>query len=297
MMLTGFAALLLAVTVPFTFFDNRMLVECRINGRGPFTMIVDTGAPDVTITPETARTLSVSVHSAGAVSGAGNKNVSSGTVKIASFSVGPLAFNVREATVLDLSQIKTKFRFPHLDGVVGYPLFEHFAVTVDPDRRTLSFTRRAPAAPDGATTTRFTGFLPEIAAAIDGIPTTVIIDTGDRSSLTLFGPFARKHAFYGRYPSQQHIVTGYGLGGPIYADVFSLPSLDVFGMHLTNVVTRASRQTGGVFALSQQGGSIGEGVLKRFDLVYDYPHKRIIAWPSALRNVADRFVAPGSAQR
>ena len=286
-----------AVTVPFVFHDNRMLVDCTIDDRGPFALIVDTGAPDLTITPETARAISATVHDAGAVSGAGNKSVRSGTAKIDSFSVGSLSFAIHEATVLDLSQIRTKFGFHRLDGVIGYPIFEHFAVTVDPDRQTLSFARGTPTVPAGATTTTFKGVTPEIAATIDGISTTVIIDTGDRSSLTLFGPFAKKHEFYGRYPSQRDLVTGYGLGGPIYGDVFTLPSLDVFGAHLSNVVTRASRQTGGVFTGSQQGGSIGEGVLKRFDLVYDYPKKRIIAWPSALRNQPDRFVVPGSTPR
>ena len=93
--------------------------------------------------------------------------------------------------------------------------------------------------------------------------------------MTLFGPFAKRNGFFGRYPSTVNIVTGYGLGGPVYADVFTLPSLDVFGVHLTNVVARASRQTGGVFASTAYGASIGTGVLKRFNIVYDDPRNTI----------------------
>ena len=44
-----------AITVPFTYVDNRMVVDCMIDGQGPFAMIVDTGAPDITITPEQPR--------------------------------------------------------------------------------------------------------------------------------------------------------------------------------------------------------------------------------------------------
>jgi len=84
------------------------------------------------------------------------------------------------------------------------------------------------------------------------------------------------------------------LGGPVYGDVFTLPALDVFGAHLTDVVTRASRQTGGVFASAADSASIGTGVLKRFNIVYDYPHETIVAWPSKYFTAADTFVPPGS---
>ena len=33
-----------STTVPFTLFDNRMLIAVTLDGSGPFTMIVDTGS-------------------------------------------------------------------------------------------------------------------------------------------------------------------------------------------------------------------------------------------------------------
>ena len=281
-------------SVPFAFVDNRMVVECTIDGKGPFALIVDTGSPDMVVTPETARALGIAVRYAGSASGAGNARVRIGATKLATFALGSLTFRKLDASVLDLTEIRTKLGFSRLDGIVGYPILKRYAVVVDPDKRTLTFARSAPAVPPDATTTSFKGVIPEIPATIDGIATTAIVDTGDRSSLTLFGPFAKAHAFYDRYPSKPHLVTGYGLGGPVYGDVFTLPSIDLFGTHVQNVVTRASRQTGGVFMSTQQGGSVGEGVLKRFNLIYDYPNKRIIAWRSAYFDVPDRFVPPGS---
>ncbi len=143
----------------------------------------------------------------------------------------------------------------------------------------------------------FGGTIPVVAVKIDGIATTVIVDTGDRSSLTLFTPFAKRNGFYGKYPATRDVVTGYGIGGPVRADVFTLPSLDIFGTHLTGVVTRASRQTAGAFVSADRGGSIGTGVLKRFNIVWDYRHKTITAWPSRYFGVADTFVPPGSTPR
>ena len=293
-------ALVLAVAVssrnasiPFTYFDNRMIIRCMVDGKGPFDMIVDTGAPVVAVTPETAHRLAKNVHDAGMVSGAGNYTVQSGGTTLQRLSIGSLSFNNVSAEVIDLSEIREKFHFPHLDGIIGYPILKQFATFVNVDAGTLSFTKTLPVLPANTVTTSFEGVLPVIHGTIDGIAASILVDTGDRSSLTLFGPFAERHAFYGRYPSKKNIVTGYGLGGPIYADVFTLPNLYVLGSRLNSVVTRASRQTGGVFASSEESGSVGTGVLKRFNIIYDYPHHAIIAWPSKYFTTPDVFIQPG----
>jgi hypothetical protein len=255
-------------------------------------MVVDTGSPDVVITPATATQIAVAVRAAGTTTGAGNKQVPNGSAKLATLSIGSLSFHNVEADVIDLTEIRTKLHFPRLDGIIGYAILKQFATFVNVDAGTITFTRTPPDTPAGATATPFKGVIPEIAARIDGFATTVLVDTGDRSSLTLFGPFAKAKGFYGRYPGQSDIVTGYGVGGPVYGDVFTLPSLNVLGTHLGAVVTRASRQTSGVFTGSDQGGSVGGGVLKRFNIVYDYPNERMIAWPSKYFDVPDTFVPP-----
>ena len=287
------------VSIPFTYVDNRMMIVCTIDGQGPFYMIVDTGDPGFTITPEVARRLAVPVRYRSGGSGAGNNTVTFGTTKLADFSIGALSYKGIVASVFDLSEIRTKLRFPHLDGSIGYPVFEQSVTFVNVDHSTISFSKRSVTVPANASTGAFSfsGTIPVVAVKIDGIATTAIVDTGDRSSLTLFTPFAKRNGFYGKYPAKRDVVTGYGIGGPVRADVFTLPSLDIFGAHLTAVVTRASRQTGGAFVGADQGGSIGTGVLKRFNIVWDYRHKTITAWPSRYFSVADSFVSPGSTPR
>jgi hypothetical protein len=281
------------VTVPFRYVDNRIMIDCMINGIGPFVMIVDTGSPYVAITPEAAKRLGVAVHDAGTVTGAGHNAVKNGGATLAALSIGQLSFKGVAAGVIDLTQIRVKLGFPHLDGIVGYPVLKQFEMFVNVDAGTISFAKTRPPIPSNATSTTFAGVIPVIAARIAGIATTVIVDTGDRSSLTLFTPFAKQHTVFARYPAKRNIVTGYGIGGPVYGDVFMLPSLDVLGTHFTGVVTRASRQIRGVFASSDYGGSIGTGILKRFNIVYDYPRHMIVAWPSEYFPTPDTFVPPG----
>jgi predicted aspartyl protease len=281
-------------TIPFTFYDNRMLVQCTIDGRGPFWVILDTGTPTFAVTTETARQLHLNVRDNGTVTGGGNGAAHIGAAKLKTIALGSLTLRNVDTDVIDLNQIRTKFHFPHLDGIVGYPLLERYVTFVNVDAGTVSFSSSAPPLPRDAKTTSFDGVLPIVDARVNGIATTVLVDTGDRSSLTLFTPFAKRNGFYGKYPSQANIVTGYGVGGPVYADVFTLPSLEVFGTKFHGVVTRASRLTGGAFASDQQGASIGTGILKRFNVVYDYRHKTIVTWPSKFFDGPFRFVPPGS---
>jgi uncharacterized protein len=282
-----------SATVPFTFVDNRMMVECTVNGKGPFVFAVDTGSPVIAITPEVARAAGVSSGSSSQIGGAGNGTVAAGEGRLASIALGSLSFSNMDANIIDLSEIRTKLGFPHFDGIVGYPILKQFAVFVNVDAGTMAFDAAVPSVPPAAVSTAFSGVLPRIAARVDGVATTVVVDTGDRSSMTLFGPFARAHGYYERPAIAHNIVTGYGIGGPVYGDVFTLSHLDVLGAKLTAIAARASRQTGGIFATStSDAGSIGEGVLKRFNIVYDYPHGRMIAWPSRYYSVPDRFVPP-----
>jgi hypothetical protein len=280
-----------SATIPFTFVDNRMMVECRVNGKGPFAFVVDTGSPVIAITPEVAHDAGVASASNAQIGGAGNRTVNAGEGRAATLTIGALSLSNLDANIIDLSEIRTKLHFPHFDGIVGYPILKQFAVFVDADAGTIAFDTAAPNVPAAAVSTAFAGVMPRIAARVDGVATTVMVDTGDRSSMTFFGPFARAHGYYERPAIARNVVTGYGIGGPVYGDVFTLPHLDVLGANLIAITARASRQTGGAFATSTaDAGSIGEGVLKRFNIVYDYPHDRMIAWPSRYYDVPDTFV-------
>ncbi len=92
--------------------------------------------------PEVAPRLSVPVRYRGGGSGAGNNTVTFGTTKLADFSIGELSYKNVVASVFDLSEIRTKLRFPHLDGSIGYPVFEQFVTFVNVDRSTISFSNR-----------------------------------------------------------------------------------------------------------------------------------------------------------
>ena len=266
-----------------------------INGHGPYAFVVDTGSGDLTIDRALAHRLDLHGEHAGTLGGVGNQTVSYSTAFVASLAVGAAHAVNQQATILDLSPIREGIGLHRLDGIIGYTMLRHYAVEVDMDRHVLTLSRERLALPPDAISVPFSlesGFV-FVQARIQGQPGRILIDTGDRSSLTLFGPFAKQHGMYGRFGGVRDVLTGFGVGGPVYGDVFALPQLDVLGFHLTSITTRASRQIGGAFASKIAAASIGGGVLRRFNVVYDYPYHRLYVCRSADFAVADGYDRAG----
>jgi pimeloyl-ACP methyl ester carboxylesterase len=278
-----------STTVPFTLFDNRMLIGVTLDGSGPFTMIVDTGSESLVITPSVAQRLGLSARPAGSTGGAGSGSSALSLSRVGSVGIGAMRFQNLAVDVIDLSPIRHAIGFPQLDGVIGYSILRKLRAGVDMDGGRLTLSYAALPVPKTAVSAPFTieeGLI-SLPASVDGVEGRFIVDTGDRWSLTLFKHFAQANDFY-RNALVRNAITGIGIGGPVYSDVLRT-SVSVFGSTIPGVVTRASRDRGGVFASGRDDASIGNGLLKRFNIVYDYPDGKMIAWPSRFYTGSDRY--------
>lgn len=279
-----------STSVPFALLDNRMVIQVSIDRQGPFSMIVDTGSTSVVVTPSVARRLQLAARAAGTASGAGSGTAALSVTRFSDVSIGTLHFSNLHGEVIDLSRIARAFGFPRLDGIIGYDILRRLRVGVDMDSAQMTLSYPPITVPKDATAVGFkvdADGIPQVPAAVDGVHGTFIIDTGDRSSLTLFRHFAQANDFYRDAPVR-NAITGIGVGGPIYSDVMRT-TVSVFGSTIPGVVTRASRDKGGAFALAPQDASIGQGLLKRFNIVYDYPDAKLYTWPSRYFGEPDAY--------
>jgi hypothetical protein len=280
MMLLGLAPAA-AVSVPFTMHDNRIIVQAMVQNTGPYAFIVDTGSEGMGITPQMARRLHLRLSPGPKITGAGAQAVSAPLAKLSGISLGGRDFGPQGTVVVDLDAIRRAYGFPKLDGILGYDVIGSRYLRIDMDRHMLTISRNPIAAPAGAHDVPYTvrdGLL-QVRASVDGIHDTFVIDTGDRSALTLFAPFARRNGFYDIEPAQHDVVTGHGIGGAIRSNVFD-SYLEAFGFSIPHVVTRVPLGNAGVFSTGSQAGSIGNGVLSRFNMIYDAPDRTIAAWPA-----------------
>jgi hypothetical protein len=266
-------------TLPFDLVDNRVFVEARVNGRGPFHLLLDTGAGGVTLSADVAKQLGLHVADAGEGQGVGEKTVHAGHAQIAQLQIGELALADIETNVMDLSDAPQVFGTKPFDGIIGLPVFERVVVKHDYVNRVLTFT--APDKFDHAGAGVIVRFerprqIPVVAASLDGVAGNFGVDTGARSSLLLYGPFCAQNNLQEKYGAKLEGVTGWGIGGPVRSLLARAKELQIGDVTVHDLVIRLSAQKTGLTTSSAMAGLIGPDVLSQFDVTFDYARTRII---------------------
>ena len=259
-----------ATVVPMRMVDSRPFVPVTLNGKR-YEFVVDTGGSDV-LSSQVAAELGLHVTPGPQIGGANPGTIPSGETVVDTFSLGSFTLRNARFTVADFSALVAHIGFRRFDGIVGYEFLREHAVTFD--FRHGLFAVDGAAARAGASHAvafRLWGTIPVVHAALDGTDAEFILDTGDRSALTVFTPFARAH-----YPERasgtlRGVVTGFGLRAPVVADVTRLRTLSLAGYDIADPIARLATQEQGGFASDAVAGSIGAAVLRRFVVTFDYP--------------------------
>jgi predicted aspartyl protease len=262
-----------SVTLPFRLLNNHIYVQARVNGKGPFTFIVDTGGHTL-LSPTLAKAAGVTTSGTSVGSGAGEKTVTSGFAPVHEITLGGV--RMVDQTAIIQPVYEPAIEGIPVDGMVGFELFRRFAVRIDYGARTLTFTDPKRFEPGDAGTAihfRFYDHLPQIEGDVDGLPAVFDIDTGSRSQIDVTTPFAARHGLYARYPKQAYATTGWGVGGATHDYMVRLPSLSLGGVRVMDVPAGLSDSKRGSISDANFGGNVGSGLLRRFVVTFDYAHQ------------------------
>jgi hypothetical protein len=271
-----------STTVPFTLVNGHIYLQVRLDGKGPFEFLCDTGGANI-VTPEVAKSLGL--ESAGTLQGrgVGEKSEDVGLTKVKSLQVGEVTLCDQVFYVSPLADLaKAEGLSPQ--GLIGYEVFKRFVVTVDYENDRLTLTLPPAFSYGGAGTVvpfTFNNRIPQVEGEIDGIPGRFDIDTGSRSSLTILAPFAEKHGLKEKYGAKVKAVTGWGVGGPARGLIVRAGELKLGGVTVRGPVADLSLQKRGAFVDPYVAGNVGAGVLQRFNIVFDYGKQQLIFEPNA----------------
>jgi hypothetical protein len=126
--------------VPFELLKSRHIaVQVKINGKGPYRVIFDTGAPLSLINTKVARTTGMVAKNAQpplfALFG------SMGPAKMKTLEVGDLKIANTTAVVMDhpTVEIISKALGP-IEGIIGFPVFSRYRMTLDYQTKQMTFT-------------------------------------------------------------------------------------------------------------------------------------------------------------
>jgi hypothetical protein len=256
-------------TVPVTS-DGFVVFEARLNGKGPFGFILDTGGHDI-LTPEAAKALGLKMVGAGESGGAGAGTVSEqytrvGRVEIGGVTLRDQAFYV-DALQYDTVEMGAK---PPLAGIMGLELFERFAMELNYRAQTLTF-RPLKGAPSGhgiAVPIAFTSDMPIFTAKIDGLAGDNGLDTGNGNALVVQGRWAQANGLAPRM--REGLPTaGFGAGG-VSQNWAVRTDVEVAGKLFPHVVASYSEDKKGAFSSRTEAGNIGNQIYSNFTLGFDY---------------------------
>ncbi|MEJ1969368.1 MAG: aspartyl protease family protein [Rhizomicrobium sp.] len=283
------------VDIPFTLVDNRVFVPAMLNGTGPFQLLLDTGADTGGLSLGTLRAIGARPEGRRRIGGAGEGTDAAVKTHVASLRIGPAEFRNLPMIGENFGALNDVIGFTRFDGIAGQAVFRRYVVGLDFAASRLTLIEpKAFRAPPGAIAVPFVfyqDFMPLVRGTVAGIRGRFIVDLGDRSSLTLFGPFWRTHHLDNSLQPGLEALTGYGVGGPIRGIVVRVPAFAFGAATAKGIVARLSLQASGGFADPHIAGSIGTGVLRHFRVFIDYAHAKL--WLLPRPQMPDRFDRAG----
>lgn len=262
-----------SVTLPFRLLNNHIYVQARVNGKGPYTFIVDTGGHTL-LSPRVAADAGLKVQGAGVTSGAGEGKSTTGFARYHEIAFGPVRLTDQPAFITNIYDRSIE-GIP-VDGMLGFELFARFAVRLDYGAKTITVTDFNAFDPRGAGTAvpfKFYDHLPSVRGMIDDLPARFDIDTGSRSELDITSPFVAEHDFRNRYRRGISTITGWGVGGASRSYVVRLSSIALGAVKVPSVVAGLSEDKGGSMSDANYDGNVGSGLLRRFAVTFDYHHQ------------------------
>ncbi|WP_413290929.1 aspartyl protease family protein [Bdellovibrio sp. HCB337] len=277
-------------SIPFELIDNRIFMQIHLNGQGPFAMVLDTGASNIFDT-SLVRRLGLSTSDSGLANGGGANSVATTSGQVALMSFGNVSLSNQKFLAMDLSAMKNAIGFPRLDGFIGYEVFSQYVVEINYDTKTLSFLDPSTYNYQGTGTVvpfEFHGTTPVVHVNLDGIAGLFWLDTGDRSSMTLTTPFIRRNNLVSVYQPPFEMITGWGVGGALSTYLVRTKNITFAGENISNAIVRLPTATTGGMAVDYGiAGTLGNGILKKFNTVVDYKRKRVILERNTLYSQPD----------
>ncbi|RDS83511.1 PDZ domain-containing protein [Dyella monticola] len=272
--------------VPMHLEGGALLIEAKINGKGPMPFILDTGGQAL-FTREAAKKLGLQATGSGVSAGSGPGSMTTAYTKVAHLTLGNADIRNQAFLIIPFpySFYQRGVGREPIAGLLGLEIFQRFAVTFDYDHRQLILQPfdhgNAPAARKGdILPIHFTADIPLIRAKLDGKSGIFGVDTGNSGYTLLFPQWAEQQGLLSHYEHGAPYLTG-GVGGLYTAHLAHAHSLELGGTTLSDVLALLTRADAGATGNPTEAGNIGQDVLAGFNVHVDYRRAEIVLMPRA----------------
>jgi len=253
------------LSIPFELVSNTILIKVGINSSAPTWFVLDSGASACVVDSALAAKLGLKAEGEKQGTGAGRGTVKFSLLKALTYNLPGVDVPIDESYVIDLSG-QPALLGRDIGGILGYGFLARYMVDVDFDARVLTIYMPDQYQAKGESIPfRLVKHTPYIHAkvAVAGRPAVdleVLVDSGSQDAIDVDA--------LGESPDRLEVIGGVGLG-----------------QEFRTVLARADSVQIGPFVLPHPFGAtggvslIGNEILRRFHLAFDYAHERIFLSP------------------
>ena len=121
-----------------------LFLPVRVNGKGPFEFVLDTGSAAVCLSRETASTLGIRGRKVKDTWGAGGQTVRRRLSKVKSISIGRAVRRNLGVQILDFKGVGLNEHLERsIEGIIGIEFFETYRMTIDCSRSELLLQKKS----------------------------------------------------------------------------------------------------------------------------------------------------------
>ncbi|MBA2732522.1 MAG: aspartyl protease family protein [Acidobacteria bacterium] len=258
--------------------------------------VLDSGSDTLVINSRLSESLGLKFDGKTIVGGAGEKTVEAGRATGVSFQLPGITVSGLTVTVLPLDDIEADAGRT-VDGIIGYPLFSRYVVEIDFASHIVNLYEPKNYQYSG-TGERIPITLeynhPHAQAKISlskgaaPIEAKLLIDTGAVSMAAILNtPFVESHQLLKIALKVLPVPVGQGMGGEVKLLIARAQAIQLGRFQFSPPVIGLFQDKKGFGASEDINGLIGNEILRRFKVIFDYSRQEMILEPNA--QIADAY--------
>jgi hypothetical protein len=279
------------VTVPFRLVRNMIIIKLKINDQGPFNFILDTGVGLMIITePNLVDSIKLTSKRTIKIPGLGEGEDDEAYISsILKVDIPGLESYDVSAAILKKDHFNlSNYAGMPIDGLLGYEFFANLAVKINFTDSTLSVCR-----PQDLRPFRKSNRIPiTIEQRKPYMQTKVIFPNGTKLDAKMVidigagHPVSIENMIKNNGLPAKYIPAnlGVGLNGPIDGFISRINEIDIGKFKVKDVLASFPEDDKQIVTSVPRDGNLGLGILKRFDVIFDYPDNLLYLKKGVLYN-------------
>ena len=286
-------------SVPFELFGDHIFIKIKVNNSRDLDFIFDTGDGLTVLNIETAKEL-------GMLSGSDAKTTSA-EGEISGKLVKHQKIEINNIELKNIEIYETSLRHLEMgigrkiDGIIGYDMLENYVVSMNFDKMSFDLFNSEGYSYKGSgrkLPINLTSYIPHVSANVtlatgESVSGEFFVDTGAKAVIDFNTPFVKKNGLTDKV-GESYIYLVAGLGKKEYEHhQGKAKSLAFSGFQFADVPVGLSHAEHGIQNNKKVAGIFGSGLLRLFNVTYNYPKKEMYWEKNNAYNVPFKFNSSG----